>query len=249
MTNRFSIPLLAKGRVRPTGGFLLPVLFFLTGCANEGVIVRKESGPMPMYHTLGMEGSYSFYLRDKAGAVHRQIVSPDVFARYTEGDYFNDLQPVPTRAEEFDPNTVRTHPYFAKRQPTFDLKRVAKTERKTKSPQRAVAAKKRASTSRVASASASRKRPVAKAVTGKPVKAKSQQVKRATGGAKTKAIATKTRKAKSAVAKKSSPKPWKLTAPVVETAPASTTTVFAGSTAEVIPPAGEPIVSVAPDSP
>ena len=248
MTNRFSILLLAKGQVRPAGGLLLPLLFFLTACANQGVIVRKDSGPMPMYHTLGMEGSYSFYLRDRNGAVHRQIVTPDVFARYSEGEYFNDLQPVPSTPEQFDPTTVRTHPYVAKHQSTFTLKRVVKTERTRTSPQRALAAKKRANTSRVAAASP-RKKAVAKAVATKPVKAKSQQVKRATGAAKTKAMAAKTRKTKSSMAKKSSPKPWKITASVVETAPASTTTAFAGSSAENVPPSGEPIVSVAPDSP
>lgn len=65
---------------------------FLAGCAYEGVIVQKNSNPLPFYETAGIEGSYAFLLRDTAGVVRRQIVTPEVFQRYAIGDYFNDLQ-------------------------------------------------------------------------------------------------------------------------------------------------------------
>lgn len=70
----------------------LLLALFLTSCANEGVIVRKDSGPLPFYESLGMDGSYKFVLRDSAGSLHRQLVTPDIFERYAVGDIFNDLQ-------------------------------------------------------------------------------------------------------------------------------------------------------------
>jgi hypothetical protein len=79
---------------------------FLTSCANEGVIVRKDTGPLPFYESLGVDGSYAFLLRDSAGSVRRQLVTPDVFERYAVGQYFNDLQPVATQSSDF--KEVRT---------------------------------------------------------------------------------------------------------------------------------------------
>ncbi len=76
---------------------LVPLLF--AGCANEGVIVRKDSGPLPFYETIGVDGSYAFILRDRAGSMHRQLVSAEVFDRYAVGQYFNDQQPAATREE------------------------------------------------------------------------------------------------------------------------------------------------------
>ena len=40
-----------------------------------------------------------FILRDRAGNVRSQLVTPEVFARYQAGDYFNDLQPAPPRGK------------------------------------------------------------------------------------------------------------------------------------------------------
>lgn len=41
-----------------------------------------------------------FILRDRAGNVRSQLVTPEVFARYQTGDYFNDLQaPPPARGK------------------------------------------------------------------------------------------------------------------------------------------------------
>ena len=76
-------------------------IFLLTGCANEGVIVRKDAGPLPFYQSLGVDGSYAFLLRDNAGSMHRQLVTPEVFERYAVGQYFNDLQPVATPSSDF----------------------------------------------------------------------------------------------------------------------------------------------------
>lgn len=81
---------------------------FFVGCAYEGVIVQKNSNPLPLYHSIGVDGSYSFILRDRSGAMHRQIVTPEVFERYGVGDYFNDLQPGPARKEVVDGKTMRT---------------------------------------------------------------------------------------------------------------------------------------------
>lgn len=81
----------------------------LFGCAYEGVIVQKESNELPLYHSLGVDGSYRFSLRDSAGVLHRQIVTPEVFARYEIGDHFNDLQPGGMRSDTMsDSKVVKT---------------------------------------------------------------------------------------------------------------------------------------------
>ena len=92
---------------------LLPIfsLAFATcfiGCAQQGVIVQKDSGPHPLYHSIGVDGSYAFLLRDNAGAVHRQLVTPEVFERYAVGEFFNDLQPAPAPREMSDSKSVVT---------------------------------------------------------------------------------------------------------------------------------------------
>ncbi|MEP6810127.1 MAG: hypothetical protein ABI992_07775 [Chthoniobacterales bacterium] len=81
--------------MRPLIVLLLANTVFLLGCAQQGVIVEKESGPQPFYHSVGVDGSYAFLLRDQSGVTHRQLVTPEVFARYATGQYFNDLAPVP----------------------------------------------------------------------------------------------------------------------------------------------------------
>ncbi|MEO5721648.1 MAG: hypothetical protein ABIR71_09285 [Chthoniobacterales bacterium] len=81
--------------MRPPLLICLIVSTFLVGCVYEGTIVEKHTNPLPLHHSVGVDGSYSFILRDQAGTTHRQIVTPEVFERYTLGDYFNDLQPVP----------------------------------------------------------------------------------------------------------------------------------------------------------
>lgn len=110
---------------------------FIAGCAHEGVIVQKNSSPQPFYHSLGIDGSYTFLLRDRAGAVHRQLVTPEVFERYAVGDYFNDLQPGPTRASEGKNMVTATAP--AKGAP-----RVARVQKAAKSRYAAAAHQRKA---------------------------------------------------------------------------------------------------------
>ncbi|MDQ3118360.1 MAG: hypothetical protein M3Q89_02115 [Verrucomicrobiota bacterium] len=81
------------------------LVLFLTGCANQGVVVQKETRPFPYYYSHGVEGIYTFLLRDKGGTIHRQMVTPDVFAQYAIGQYFNDLQPGASQAS--NSKTVR----------------------------------------------------------------------------------------------------------------------------------------------
>jgi hypothetical protein len=81
---------------------LLTALFF-AGCAYEGTVVRKEYRPLPFSYSLGIDGIYKFELRDRAGRIHSQLVTPLVFANYEIGDYFNDLQPLPPDAFQRGP--------------------------------------------------------------------------------------------------------------------------------------------------
>ncbi len=72
---------------------LVPLFFVLTaallpGCANEGVIVSKDSAPLPFYGSLGVDGSYKLALRDSTGAVRSQLVTPEVFEGYAQGPIF-----------------------------------------------------------------------------------------------------------------------------------------------------------------
>ena len=70
----------------------------LSGCAYEGVVVDKRSRPLPFPESLGVDGMYSFKLRNHAGEVHSQMVTAYVFYNYRVGDYFNDLQPSPVQS-------------------------------------------------------------------------------------------------------------------------------------------------------
>ena len=78
----------------------LAVAAFLSGCAYQGVIAEKRFRPIPFSDSLGLDAMYNFQLRDTTGQVHSQMVTPDVFANYRVGDYFNDLQPPPPQGEK-----------------------------------------------------------------------------------------------------------------------------------------------------
>lgn len=78
--------------------FAVAALF--SGCAYEGVIVEKRFRPAPFYDSMGIDGIYKFQLRDASGQIHSQMVTPDVFASYEVGDYFNDLQAPPARGSK-----------------------------------------------------------------------------------------------------------------------------------------------------
>lgn len=110
---------------------------FIAGCAQEGVIVQKNSSPQPFYHSLGIDGSYTFLLRDRAGSVHRQLVTPEVFERYAVGDYFNDLQPGPARASDGKNMVTATAPEKSRQ-------RVARVQKAAKSRHTAAAHQRKA---------------------------------------------------------------------------------------------------------
>lgn len=83
--------------MRSTVILVLLGILLLAGCAHEGTVVRKEFRPLPFRDSLGIEGIYRFEVRDREGYVHRQMVSPEVFANYRVGDYFNDRAQPPSR--------------------------------------------------------------------------------------------------------------------------------------------------------
>jgi hypothetical protein len=68
------------------------VFALFSGCAYQGVVVEKRFRPVPFSASLGLDAMYNFQLRDNAGQIHSQMVTPDVFASYRVADYFNDLQ-------------------------------------------------------------------------------------------------------------------------------------------------------------
>ena len=79
---------------------ILSVTALFSGCAYQGVVVEKRFRPIPFPYSLGVDAMYNFKLRDNAGQTNSQMVTPDVFATYRVGDYFNDMQPPPARDEK-----------------------------------------------------------------------------------------------------------------------------------------------------
>lgn len=80
----------------------------LSSCAQEGTVVRKEFRPLPFPDSLGVLGIFRFEIQDREGHIHRQMVTPAVFARYRVGDYFNDREVPVFRAEP----TARPAPWL-----------------------------------------------------------------------------------------------------------------------------------------
>ncbi|MFL6584826.1 MAG: hypothetical protein ACJ8KU_09960 [Chthoniobacterales bacterium] len=78
----------------------------LAACAQRGVLVEKRLKPSPFAYSNGLDGVYSFLLRDEQGRVHSQMVPPDVYARYDIGDYFDDQQAGPTHREGFSKESI-----------------------------------------------------------------------------------------------------------------------------------------------
>ena len=68
--------------MRPTFLVYLALAAFLTGCAVEGVVVEKNSRPLPFFDSVGMDGVYKLKLRDSQGNISSQMVTPEVFAQY-----------------------------------------------------------------------------------------------------------------------------------------------------------------------
>jgi hypothetical protein len=86
-------------------GSLLAALLF-AGCSQKGVVVEKRLKPSPFAYSTGMDGIYSFMLRDDQGRVHSQMVTPEVFRRYEVGDLFDDQQPGSVRREGFSKDST-----------------------------------------------------------------------------------------------------------------------------------------------
>ncbi len=112
------------------------IALLLSGCAFEGTIVEKRSRQIPDASMIGTEGvhsfvfrgptgtsrlpigvpkpqfwtetngMYTFLLRDQQGRVHSQMVTPEVYARCREGDYFNDRGPACKPPDSKDSKTV-----------------------------------------------------------------------------------------------------------------------------------------------
>jgi hypothetical protein len=96
----------------------LVAAILLVGCAQRGVVVEKRLKPSPFAYSNGMDGIYSFLLRDEQGNVHSQMVTPDVYSRYDIGDYFDDQQAGPAHREGYNREG------YSKDQPTSDSKAV-----------------------------------------------------------------------------------------------------------------------------
>ena len=79
----------------------LVAALLVAGCSQKGVVVEKRLKPSPFAYSAGVDGIYSFLLRDEQGRVHSQMVTPDVFHRYAVGDFFDDQQGGPVRREGF----------------------------------------------------------------------------------------------------------------------------------------------------
>jgi hypothetical protein len=131
---------------------LVLTVTLLASCAYQGVVVDKSARDLPFSETVGMPGSFALMLRDNSGAVHRQLVTPDVFARYEVGDYFNDMQAGPAARQQGSGDKVML---TASNPPRPSTVRVAKAHSATRS--HAIASKKHHKTHR-AIASATRTR-------------------------------------------------------------------------------------------
>ncbi|HEX3817253.1 MAG TPA: hypothetical protein VHW03_03075 [Chthoniobacterales bacterium] len=102
--------------MRPLIHLCLGFALLCAGCAYEGTIVHKEFRILPFSESLGIDAIYKFELRDRAGQLHWQMVTPEVFTSYSQGDYFNDLQIPASPLETPPPGT--TLPRVPRRGPT-----------------------------------------------------------------------------------------------------------------------------------
>jgi hypothetical protein len=127
--------------------------FLLGSCAYQGVVVDKTSRELPFSETVGAPGSFAFMLRDSTGAVHRQLVTPEVFASYNVGDFFSDLQPAPAqRGNAAEDKVVLTASRSMARQQS-----AVATVRPPKPTAKIAAAAKVKSSSKVAASTSSKK--------------------------------------------------------------------------------------------
>ncbi len=212
---------------------LLLAPLFLTSCANQGVVVQKESRPHPFYESVGIENVYTFMLRDDAGVIHRQMVTPEVFERYAIGDRFNDELPTPAVNVTSEPKAVQV----AMHRPTFGAERMA---RATKTVTRRPVAVAKSRTSKSKFAQKSTRNGSRKIAAHNSPKKNSRTRLASHSRSRAKVIATHVKKTKTVAAAARTPKPWKITAPM---APAE------GSTARVEKPTLRETQVDIPDSP
>jgi hypothetical protein len=74
-----------------------------------GTSRRPITLPGPEFWSEETSGKHAFYLRDRGGNAHWQSVTPEVFARYQEGDYFNDRQTASPR-EKYSEDSKAVRP-------------------------------------------------------------------------------------------------------------------------------------------
>lgn len=123
----------------------------LNSCAHQGVIVDKTARDYPFSLSTGVGGSFAFMLKDSTGAIHRQLVTPDVYARYEVGEYFNDLQPAPIRQQQQQRSDGKTMLTAMKRTPA-KARQLASTQKTSRARKIASQAKARKSERKVAAA-------------------------------------------------------------------------------------------------
>ena len=191
---------------------LLTGTLFLTSCANQGVIVQKESRPHPFYESVGIEGVYTFMLRDDAGVIHRQMVTPEVYERYAIGERFNDEQPTPAVNDTSEPKAVQV----ATHRPTFAVGKLARATKTVTTP---VATAKARTSSKSKLAQKSTRNGSRKIAAHGSHKKTSHAKLASRSRTRAKLLATHTKKARTVAAASRTSKPWKLTAPTIETAP------------------------------
>lgn len=122
--------------MRLTSFSLFAAAIIFSGCANEGTVIDKRAGASPFTYSLGIDGVFKLILRDQQGNVRSQLVTPDVFNRYEVGDYFNDLQPGPTRRETKVDTSKEVQPVIHRK--PHHRRRHQTTNRKSKQHHRAV---------------------------------------------------------------------------------------------------------------
>jgi hypothetical protein len=81
-----------------------------------GTSRRPITLPGPEFWSWEPSGKYAFYLRDRQGNGRWQLVTPEVFACYEVGDYFNDSQSNPPCHNRYskDSKTVQAFVYHRK---------------------------------------------------------------------------------------------------------------------------------------
>jgi hypothetical protein len=198
--------------MRLTVSLLLLSALFLTSCANQGVIVQKESRAHPFYESVGIEGVYTFMLRDDAGVIHRQMVTPEVYERYAVGERFNDELPTPATNDATEPKAVQ----IAMHRPTFAVGRMASATKTVKVQHVAVAKAQTATKSKVAKRST---QSATKHIATRGTHKKTSHAQVASRSrTRAKLVAARSKKSKTVAVATKVPKPWKLTAPTVESA-------------------------------